>query len=93
MTANTNDLSIGLNRFNPTPAEKGMSFEGTLDEFMIFNHALTEAEVKMIIASTKPKYTKEQVSRRLSELKELLDRGLILPDFYNRKVKECEVSP
>jgi len=93
IAANTNDLTIGLNRSAPTPQEKGLSFEGTIDEVMIFNHALAETEVKTVIASTKPKFTREQVARRLIELKELLDRGLILQDFYDRKVKECEVSP
>jgi len=93
IAANTNELSIGMNRSNPAPGEKGWSFEGTLDEIMIFDHALTEAEVKMVTTSTKPKFTKDQVTRRLAELKELLDRGLILQDFYDRKVKECEVSP
>lgn len=93
IAANTNDLTLGLNRTNPAPKEKGRSFEGTLDDVMIFDHALTDAEVKTVISSTKPKFTKDQVTRRLAELKELLDRGLILQDFYDRKVKECEVSP
>lgn len=93
ISVNTNSLALGVNLSTPTPAEKGQSFEGTLDEAMIFNHALTEAEVKLVIASTKPKFTQEQVNRRLAELKELRDRGLILQDFYDRKVKECEVTP
>jgi len=92
IAANTNDLTIGLNRSNPTPQEKGLSYEGTIDEVMIFDHSLTDAEVKVVIAATKPKFTREQVTRRLAELKELLDRGLILQDFYDRKVKECEVT-
>lgn len=91
--ATTNDLTLGLNRSSPAPLERGISFAGTLDEAMVFNHALTEAEVKAVMTATKPKFTKEQVARRLIELKELLDRGLILQDFYDRKVKECEVSP
>lgn len=93
IAANTNELTLGLNRSTPTPAEKGLSFEGTLDEVMIFNHALTEPEVKLVITSTKPKFTKDQVAKRLTELKELLDRGLILQEFYDRKVKECEDTP
>jgi len=90
--ANTNDLTIGLNRSNPTPQEKDQSFEGAIDDLMIFNHALSEAEIKVVIASVKPKFTKDQVARRLMELKELFDRGLILKDFYDRKVKECEAT-
>jgi hypothetical protein len=93
IAANTNELTLGLNRSNPTATEKGQSFEGTIDEVMIFNHALTGAEVNGVIATMKPAFTKDQVARRLVELKELLDRGLILRDFYDRKVKECEVPP
>jgi len=93
IAANTNELSIGMNRSNHAPRKKEGAFEGTLDDVMIFDHALTDAEVKTVISSTKPKFTKDQVTRRLAELKELLDRGLILQDFYDRKVKECEVSP
>ena len=91
--ANTNDLTIGMNRSNPMPEEQGQSFDGAIDEAMIFNHALSDAEIKAVIASVKPKFTKDQVARRLIELKELYDRGLILKDFYDRKVKECEVTP
>lgn len=94
--ANTNDLTIGMNRPSTASQEKqeqGRSFDGALDNLMIFNHALSEAEIQAVIASAKPKFTKEQVARRLVELKELYDRGLIMKDFYDRKVKECEVTP
>ena len=90
---NTNDLIVGMNRSSPMPHEKGRSFEGALDDLMIFNHALSEAEIQTVITSAKPRFTKEQVARRLIELKELYDKGLILKDFYDRKVKECEVMP
>lgn len=91
--ANTNDLTIGMNRSNPAPQEMGQSFDGAIDDLMIFNHALSEAEVQVAIASVKPKFDKGQVARRLIELKELFDRGLLTKDFYDRKVKECEVTP
>jgi len=91
--ANTNDLAIGLNRSNPTPQEKGQSFQDAIDDLMIFNHALSEAEIQTVIASVKPKFTKQQVAQRLKELKELYDRGLLTKEFYDRKVKECEVVP
>ena len=39
----------------------------------------------------KPMFTKQQVERRLRELKGLYDRGLLTKEFYDRKVKECEV--
>ncbi len=91
--ANTNDLTIGLNRSNPGLQQKGQAFNGMLDDLMIFNHALSEAEIQVVIESAKPKFTREQVARRLAELKELYDRGLLVKDFYERKVKECEVAP
>lgn len=43
-------------------------------------------------AAAKPKFTKQQVERRLRELKDFLDKGLIKQDFYDRKVKECETG-
>lgn len=90
--ANTNDLCIGMNKSSPLPQEKGRSFDGTLDDVMIFNKGVTGDEVLAVIASVKPKFSKYEVQRRLVELKELLDRGLILQDFYDRKVKECETG-
>lgn len=90
ISPNTNDLTIGMNRSNPAPQEQDMSFDGAIDDLMVFNHALSDAEVKTVIASAKPKFTKDQVAGRLVVLKELLDRGLITKDFYDRKVKECE---
>lgn len=91
--ANTHDLTLGMNRSGPAARVKNMAFEGMLDEVMLFNRALTETELKDVIAATRPKFTRQQVERRLKELKDLLDRGLILQDFYERKVKECEVTP
>jgi hypothetical protein len=91
--ANTNSLSIGLNRCNPSPHEKNVGFNGIMDEVMIFDHAITDEEVKVVLASTKPKFTKGQVASRLAELKELRERGLLIESFYERRVKECEVTP
>ncbi|MDD4017745.1 MAG: LamG domain-containing protein [Kiritimatiellae bacterium] len=93
LAVNTQDLTLGANRPDPKRREKETGFEGVLDEVMLFNRALTEPELKTVMAETRPKFTKWQVERRLKELKELLDRGLILQDFYERKVKECEVTP
>ncbi len=90
--ANGKDLTIGMNRSSPAPKEKEVAFEGLLDEIVLFSRGLGEEDVKSVIASTKPKFTKQQVERRLAELKDLFDRGLILQDFYDRKVKECEVG-
>ena len=43
-------------------------------------------------AAEKPKFTKQQVDRRLKELKDLLDKGLITQGFYERKVEECQTN-
>jgi len=85
-------LTLGMNRNSPTK-EKDVAFDGTIDELVVFGRALSDAEVREVMSATRPKFTKQQVERRLRELKDLLDRGLILPDFYARKVKECDVSP
>lgn len=90
---NTNNVSIGLNRTNPSAQEKTEGFDGMMDEVMIFDHAISDDEVKVVIASSKPKFTKFQVASRLVELKELLERELLIQSFYDRKVKECEVTP
>lgn len=37
-------------------------------------------------------FTKDQVARRLRELKDLLDKGLITQSFYERKVEECKTT-
>jgi hypothetical protein len=92
MPTTGDDLVIGMNRTDTTGGKKGQSFNGTLDDAMIFNHVLTEAEIGAVIASVKPKFTPDQVASRVAELKELLDSGLILREFYDRKVKECEAG-
>ncbi len=90
--ASGQDLMIGMKYASYSPNEKGVAFEGLLDEIVVFNRGLSEAEIKNVVTSTKPKFTRQQVERRLAELKDLYDRGLLLQDFYERKVKECEVE-
>jgi hypothetical protein len=90
--ANDDDLVIGLNRNPLRPEDKGKSFDGAVDELMIFDHALSAADVGAVLAAARPRFTKDQVARRLAELKDLHDRGLLLDDFYERKVKECEAG-
>jgi Concanavalin A-like lectin/glucanases superfamily len=92
ITANTNSISIGMNRTDPVSQEKRISLGGMIDDVMIFDHAIKDDEVGVVIASTKPKFSKGQVMSRLNELKELLGRELLTQDFYDRKVKECEVN-
>lgn len=79
------ELMLGMGSADTT------AFEGMLDEVLVFNRALTEAEVKDVITASKPTFSKQQMERRLKELKELHDRGLLTQEFYDRKVKECEV--
>lgn len=86
------DLTLGMTRSPASAKVQEVAFEGLLDEVLVFDRALTEVEVKDAIAATKPTFTKQQVERRLKELKDLFDRGLLTQDFYDRKVKECEVS-
>ena len=90
--ANGHDLTLGLNRSNPAPQEQGLSFEGALDEVMIFSRALSGAEVQAVITATRSRFTKDQVARRVQEIKGLYDRGLLRKDFYERKVQECETQ-
>lgn len=91
LAANGHSLTLGMHRSAPSSQDKDVSFDGQLDEFMFFNRALDTNELKRVRSAAKPKFTKWQVERRLKELKDLLDRGLILQDFYDRKVEECEV--
>ena len=91
--SNAHDLTLGMNRSNPTAKEKDVALDGALDEVVLFGRALSADEIKSVGNAAKPKFTKSQVARRLAELNELRDRGLILQDFYERKVQECEVVP
>jgi hypothetical protein len=86
------DLMLGMSR-TQSSKNKDIAFEGLLDEVLVFDRALSEAEVKDVIAATKSKFSKQQVERRLRELEELFDRGLLTRAFYDRKVQECEVAP
>ena len=87
------DLLLGASRVPTDSKNRDATFEGMLDEVVIFKRALSETEIKDAIAATKPKFTKQQVERRLKELQNLYERGLLTQAFYDSKVKECEVSP
>ena len=92
LAPNASDLTLGMNRSDPSAQEKEAALDGALDEVLLFSRALGEAEIKQVMASARPKFTRQQVERRLRELKDLLDRGLILKEFYDRKVRECEAG-
>ena len=59
---------------------------------MIFSRALSDAEIQAVITATRSRFTKDQVARRVQEIKGLYDRGLLRKDFYERKVQECETQ-
>ena len=86
----TNALHLGMLRAGPTAAAKSASFGGLLDEVMIFNHALSAEQVQAVRTAAQPKFSEADVKRRIAELDELLERGLILPEFHARKVRECQ---
>ena len=86
----TNALLLGMRRADPAAAAQGVSFGGLLDEVMFFNHALSAEQVQAVRAAAQPKFSEADVKRRIAELDELLERGVILPEFHARKVKECQ---
>ena len=94
---NTDDLIVGLNVKNPTPQDPIQCFEGSLDELMIFNRALSADEIKTMVLGMdpnagKPLFSKNQVSGRLRQLKLLFEEGLLTDEFYEAKVSECEAA-
>ncbi len=83
---------FGMNRSAPGPAETNRSFNGVMDELRIYNRALTAAEIETSRAAAKARFTRAQVQQRIREIQDLYDRGLLLPDFYERKMAECEAD-
>ncbi|HEX4054418.1 MAG TPA: LamG domain-containing protein [Tepidisphaeraceae bacterium] len=49
--SNAFDLTIGANRSNPEPSEVNASFNGTMDDVMMFNRAMTAREVAALFAA------------------------------------------
>lgn len=93
----TGDLTLGLVRPGTQPAPGTQSLDGVLDEFMVFNRALSPEEIKALVYAVDPnpgkaKFTKQQVAGRLRQLKLLYEEGLLTQEFYDEKVKECETS-
>lgn len=97
ISANLDDLTIGMNRTNPEDEEKNHGFDGLLDEVMIFNRALAADEIRGLVGTVdpnapKPKFTKQQVAGRLRQLKLLFEEGLLTEKFYADRVAECEAA-
>ena len=98
------DLTIGANRSNPDGAygEIGASFNGMMDDVMMFNRALSDDEIQTLFKSqggvlgTQPAQpapaagTQNKLSPtdRLKQVKSLFDQGLINKEDYDKKVKE-----
>jgi len=98
------DLTIGANRSNPDGSlgEIGASFDGLMDDVMMFNRALSAEEIQTLFKSQggvlapqsaqtsapAPTQTKPNAADRIKQVEELFDQGLINKDQYDRKVKE-----
>ena len=96
------DLTIGANRSNPDGAfgEIGASFNGMMDDVMMFNRALSAEEVQILFklqggvlvskppAATSEPQSKPNAAERLKQVKQLFDQGLINKEDYDKKVKE-----
>jgi hypothetical protein len=95
--SNTHNLTVGLNRANPSPDGRDASFEGVMDEVMLFNRALSADEIKNLVAAIdpnagKPKFTKQQLAGRIRQLTLLYEEGLLTDEFYEEKVREFEAA-
>ncbi len=95
IATNDDDLTIGMNRSNPTDQEKDKSLGGLIDEVMIFDRALSADEIKAMVVAVDPlagkqKFTKQQVTSRLRQLKLLYEEGLITEDFYEQKSRNVK---
>lgn len=89
------DLIIGVRQDKSYEKKKGKkraSFIGSVDEFMIFNRALSPKEVGDTFYCSIPHYNKKQVHGRMRELDELLERKLISKDFHTRRLKELNMD-
>jgi len=97
------NLTIGANRSNPDAnlGEVDASFNGMMDDVMMFNRALSDDEVQALfkfqggVLGPKPapppppagRPAKPGAADRLKQLKDLLDQGLINQDQYDQKKK------
>lgn len=91
------DLTIGLVRTTPAIQDPVQSFEGALDDVMIFNRALSEEELQAMVYAVdpnaaKPRFSKAQVAGRIRQLRMLFEEGLLTDEFYTAKLSECEAA-
>lgn len=50
------------------------------------------AGTNVAVAAAKPKFTKQQIARRLKELQRLYEEDLLTDAFYHERVAECETT-
>ncbi len=88
------DLVVGMhaNKFTEKGKKKTRGFEGSVDELMFFNRALTPKEAGDLFYCSIPHYSKKSVQWRIRDLDELLERKLITEDFRSRKLKELNTD-
>jgi hypothetical protein len=98
------DLTIGANRSNPDGAlgQIGASFNGMMDDVMMFNRALSDDEVQTLfkaqggVLAAQPAQpapaanpqNKPSAADRLKQVKSLFEQRLINKEDYDKKVKE-----
>ena len=97
------DLTIGANRSNPNAklGEVDASFNGMMDDVMMYDRALSLEEVQALFKlqggvimpetikePTAAPAAKPDAGERLKKLKSLFDQGLINKEDYDKKVKE-----
>jgi hypothetical protein len=106
ITANNDNLIIGVRMSEDWKTDAGTdhgmaSFDGVLDDVMIYNRALLPAEIKTLftaqggVLAPQPTSTpsvaaptKPDAAERLKQVKTLYDQGLINKEDYDKKVKE-----
>ena len=90
---NSDNLIIGLDTVNPDGDGRFKSFNGMIGDVMLFRRALSFEEIQGVLRGSVPcKFTHQEVSGQMDQLKRLYSEGLLSGKFYNRKVAECEIA-
>jgi hypothetical protein len=98
ITRNSWDLCVGNSTVDYGTGEF-LGFDGLIDEVRVYNHALSNDEIKALATATQagagaaappaPEATaKPSAADRLKQAKELYSQGLITKEDYDKKVKE-----
>jgi hypothetical protein len=90
---NPGDLFIGLDTVTSDGEGRFKSFNGMIGDVMLFSRALSFEEIQGVLRGSVPcKFTRQEVSGQLDQLKRFYSEGLLSEKFYNRKVAECEIA-